>query len=66
MGAFIVAGAVFVVTLFLSGAVMFAGMMSDDPTQGDAAGDTAVTIFCSGMVVVALIVGSHFLPHIGW
>ncbi len=64
MGAFILAGIVFVGTLLVSGLMLFAAGMSDNPS---AAADVPVkSTFFIGMTCAGLIAATHWMPHIGW
>lgn len=62
MGAFIIGGVVFVATLLLALLQVYAAGMSDAPGASSGAGSTLI----AGSVIAALIIASHWLPHIGW
>ena len=62
MGAFIIAGLVFVGTLVLCAFMAFAAGMSTTGNSDVPVGATFIT----GTVIAALIAGSHWMPHIGW
>lgn len=63
--AFIIASLVFIATIALSMLALFAGAMSDNPSQNQDGWKPAVRILVSGALVSALIAGSHFL-HLHW
>ncbi len=62
MGAFILAGVVFLFTLAACALVIGASMMSDSPNSSIS----PTPIFIGGTIVSALILASHWMPHIGW
>jgi hypothetical protein len=62
MGAFILAGLVFVGAILLAGFVSFAQGMAAAPHYDN----TPRSILIGGVVLAALIAASHWLPHIGW
>jgi hypothetical protein len=59
MGAFILAGLVFFGTLIVCMLIIGNDMMS-----GSSA--SPAPIFYGGMIISALILASHWMPHIGW
>ena len=63
MGAFIIAGLIFAITLALSALVLFGDAMSDTTGQG---GTSAGWVLGGGILIAALVLASHWLPHIGW
>lgn len=62
MGAFIIAALIAVGTLILSIIVIFADGMSDSPSTSIS----PAPVFFGGMTMAALVLASHWLPHIGW
>lgn len=62
MGAFIIAGLVFVGTLGLTFLVAFGQGMADAPVYDN----TPLYILVGGSVLSLLCVASHWGPHIGW
>lgn len=64
MGAFIIAGIVFVITVLISLVMLFGAGMSDSPSA--AASVPVKATFITGTVIALLIAASHWLPHIGW
>lgn len=64
MGAFIVAGVIFVGTILLSLLMLFAAGMSDSPSEAENV--PVISTFVTGTIIAALIAASHWLPHIGW
>jgi hypothetical protein len=63
MGAFIIAGIVFAVTVLATVAIIFADGMSDAPSvQGISPWPTLI----GGSVISAMIAATHWMPHIGW
>jgi hypothetical protein len=62
MGAFIVAGVVFTITVLLSLLMLFAAGMSDQPGAESGAGG----VFVGGTILSALILATHWMPSIGW
>lgn len=66
MGAFIIAALIFVGTLLLSALILFAAGMSDNPSASAGAGRSALGTLIGGTVLSAIILASHWMPHIGW
>lgn len=62
MGAFIIAGLVLAGSVALAFFVGFAQSMATSPHYDN----TPRSIMIGGAIVAALIVASHWLPHIGW
>ena len=62
MGAFILAGLVFVGTVLLVLIIGFANGMSDSPGTSISSVPTLI----GGTVISALILASHWMPHVGW
>jgi len=62
MGAFVVSGIVFVVTLLWCGLLLGANNASDAPRSGFSVWPQ----FWTGGAIAALIFASHWMPHIGW
>lgn len=63
MGAFIIAGLVFVITVVLSVLTLFGDAMND--TRGDG-GTSAGWVLGIGTICAALIAASHWMPNVGW
>ena len=61
MGAFILAGIVFVGTLALSGLMLFASMMSDSTDNNMPITETLI----GGTIIAVLIAASHW-AHMTW
>lgn len=66
MGAFIIGGLVFSGTILICLIMMFAAGMSDSPSAADGVGRRAFGTLIGGSLLSAAIVGSHWMPHIGW
>jgi uncharacterized membrane protein YdcZ (DUF606 family) len=63
MGAFIIAGIVFAVTIGATVLIVFADGMSDAPSmQGISPWPTLI----GGSLISAMILASHWMPQIGW
>lgn len=63
--AFILAGLVFVVTIAISGLMLFASGMSDSPSASAEMGGQIMWVFIGGTAISALIAASHWI-NIGW
>ena len=66
MGAFIVAGIVFIATVGISFIMIFAAGMSDNPSASQEVGRQALGTFLTGCVIAGIIAGTHWMPSIGW
>ena len=66
MGAFILAGLVFVVTLVVCVIGLMAAGMSDSPSGSDAVAADVLWWFIGGTCIAVLISATHFMSHIGW
>lgn len=64
MGAFIIAGIIFIGTALISIVMIFAAGMSDSPSASENV--PIKTTFFTGTIISILIAASHWLPHIGW
>jgi hypothetical protein len=64
MGAFIIAGVVFVLTLVACVIILWGASMKPAPSADDTA--PAKATFIGGTALSLLIAASHWLPHIGW
>lgn len=62
MGAFILAGLVFVGSLAAAFLVGFAEGMASAPVYTD----TPLHILIGGSVLAVVIAATHWMPHIGW
>lgn len=62
MGAFIVAGLIFIATILLCLLQLFAAGMASSGTHESGAGIT----FTIGVSVALLVAATHWLPRIGW
>lgn len=63
MGAFIIAGIIFFITLLICILAIFANGMSDAPSQS---GISVWPAFIGGTLLSAIVLASHWLTHIGW
>lgn len=63
MGAFIIAGIIFGLTLVACILMVFAAGMSDAPSQDSV---PVVPTFIGGTIIAALVAASHWMPHINW
>lgn len=64
MGAFLVGGFAFVITIFLFVIVLMTYGMSDRPI--DQQSRAPLYVLFGGMAFSGLIVASHWMPSIGW
>lgn len=64
MGAFILAGIVFVLTIIATVLILFGNMMSDNVADGNSG--AFIGVFVTGTVISVVIAATHWLPHIGW
>lgn len=64
--AFVAAAICFVATVLISGVMIFGASMSDSPSASADTVTSAKAIFVIGSLLSAAILGSHWLPHIGW
>jgi len=54
-----------VASVLLAGLVLFAGGMSDNPSDNSGAGRNALLTLIAGLVISGVLIFSHFHP-IGW
>jgi hypothetical protein len=64
MGAFILAGVIFIATVVVAVLVLFGNAMSDNPADNSSGGFIAV--FVVGTALSCLVLASHWMPAIGW
>jgi hypothetical protein len=64
MGAFILAGMVFVATILLSLLTLLGNGMSDNVADNNSG--SFIIVFAVGTIISVLILGSHWAPNIGW
>lgn len=66
--AFIVAGFIAIVTILISGCMVFAAGMSDSPSGSIDMGTNARNTFIAGMIIAVLVGVTHWVhaPTIGW
>lgn len=66
MAAFIIAAFILAAALCTAALIMFDARMSDSPPAADDVKWLAGRVAFGGIVLAAMVAGTHWLPHIAW